>query len=42
MAINPDTRISLLVGGIFIAAISLIYFGLGMNRHASLTAEKTK
>jgi AAT family amino acid transporter len=42
MAINPDTRISLLVGGIFIAAISLIYFGLGMNRRSSLTAEQTK
>ncbi|WP_314154628.1 amino acid permease [Rouxiella badensis] len=32
MAINPDTRVSLLVGGIFIAAVSLIYLALGMNR----------
>ena len=42
MAINPDTRVSLLVGGIFIAAISLIYFGLGMHKRASLTTESVK
>ncbi|MCC3704723.1 amino acid permease [Rouxiella badensis] len=34
MAINPDTRVSLLVGGIFIAAVSLIYLALGMNRRS--------
>ncbi|EIC83544.1 amino acid permease [Serratia sp. M24T3] len=34
MAINPDTRISLLVGAIFIAAVSLIYLALGMNRRS--------
>jgi AAT family amino acid transporter len=32
MGINPDTRISLLVGGIFIAAVSLIYVGAGMHK----------
>ncbi|PLR30543.1 amino acid permease [Chimaeribacter coloradensis] len=32
MGINPDTRISLLVGGIFIAAVSLIYVGTGMHK----------
>jgi len=36
MAINPDTRVSLLVGGIFIAAVSLIYFGLGMHKRAAI------
>ncbi|MFZ4834895.1 bifunctional threonine/serine APC transporter ThrP [Rouxiella sp. Mn2063] len=36
MAINPDTRVSLLVGGIFIAAVSLIYFGLGMHKRATV------
>jgi AAT family amino acid transporter len=34
MAINPDTRVSLLVGGIFIAAVSLIYLALGINRRS--------
>ena len=42
MAINPDTRISLLVGGIFIAGVSLIYFGLGMHKRAALMTEKAK
>ena len=32
MGINPDTRISLLVGGIFIAGVSLIYVGAGMHK----------
>ncbi|QCR37559.1 amino acid permease [Nissabacter sp. SGAir0207] len=32
MGINPDTRISLLVGAIFIAGVSLIYAGLGMHK----------
>ena len=32
MGINPDTRISLLVGGIFIAGVSLIYFSTGMHK----------
>lgn len=34
MAMNADTRVSLLVGGIFIAAVSLIYLALGMNRRS--------
>lgn len=34
MAINPDTRVSLLVGAVFIAAVSLIYLALGMNRRS--------
>ncbi|MEG3133199.1 amino acid permease [Rouxiella sp. T17] len=34
MAINPDTRISLVVGAVFIAAVSLIYLALGMNRRS--------
>ncbi len=34
MAINPDTRVSLLVGAIFIAAVSIIYLALGMNRRS--------
>lgn len=34
MAINSDTRVSLLVGAIFIAAVSLIYLALGMNRRS--------
>lgn len=34
MGFNPDTRISLLVGAIFIAGVSLIYFGLGMHKRA--------
>jgi AAT family amino acid transporter len=34
MAMNADTRVSLLVGGIFIAAVSVIYLALGMNRRS--------
>ncbi|NMP29682.1 amino acid permease [Rahnella sp. SAP-1] len=34
MAMNDDTRVSLLVGGIFIAAVSVIYLALGMNRRS--------
>lgn len=32
MGINPDTRISLLVGAVFLAAVSACYFALGMNK----------
>ncbi|MEB6334559.1 bifunctional threonine/serine APC transporter ThrP [Serratia rhizosphaerae] len=32
MGINPDTRISLLVGAIFLAAVSLCYFACGMHK----------
>ncbi|MBU5890333.1 hypothetical protein JVV71_23770, partial [Vibrio cholerae O1] len=32
MGINPDTRISLLVGAIFLAAVSLCYFAFGMHK----------
>ena len=32
MGINPDTRISLLVGMIFLAAVSLCYFAFGMHK----------
>lgn len=32
MGINPDTRISLLVGAVFLAAVSVCYFALGMNK----------
>ena len=32
MGINPDTRISLLVGAIFLAGVSLCYFAFGMHK----------
>lgn len=32
MGINPDTRVSLLVGAIFLAGVSLCYFVLGMHK----------
>lgn len=32
MGINPDTRVSLLLGAIFLASVSLCYFLLGMHK----------
>lgn len=32
MGINPDTRVSLLVGAVFLAGVSLCYFALGMHK----------
>ena len=33
MGINPDTRLSLLVGVIFLGLVSACYFGLRMHKH---------
>ncbi|MNE93340.1 putative transport protein YifK [compost metagenome] len=42
MGINPDTRISLLVGAIFLAAVSLCYFVFGMHKKHHPAEKRTE
>jgi AAT family amino acid transporter len=42
MGINPDTRISLLVGAIFLAAVSLCYFAFGMHKKHHPAEKRTE
>lgn len=40
MGINPDTRLSLLVGAIFLALVTGCYFVLGMHKPKAMEAER--
>ncbi|VAX76978.1 Probable transport protein YifK [Serratia symbiotica] len=37
MGMNPDTRESLLIGGVFLVGVSMCYFLLGMHKNPSLS-----